>query len=155
MRNPGCYFAFLPLLSLASIAGVGYPVSAQLGEKDVLEAGFDLDGPATGLLRITVAPFIEIDGKLLDASGQPVPGEALLAIASGEAIDTGGMAFTGPDGTFRLMLLKAGAYHIYLAGDEDNWEDPDNQKKHAGDFPLLTVAGQANPSVTLTVAAQQ
>src|ERR1017187_2228287 len=69
-------------VELGSIAGASYPVSARLGENEVLQTGFDLDGPPASSLRITVGShWIEIGGKVLDASGGPVSG-ALLAVAS-------------------------------------------------------------------------
>lgn len=142
-------------IDLSSMAGASYPVSAQLGDKEVLESGFDLDGPVASPLRVTVGSFIGIDGKLLDASGQPVSGAALLAIASGAAASTGGFAITEASGTFRLMLRKPGDFHTYLADDQSDWDDPDNLKKHEGDFPLVRVADGANPPVTLRLPAQQ
>jgi len=142
-------------IDLSSMAGASYPISVQLGEKEVLETGFDLDGPVAGPLRVTVGSFIGIEGKLLDASGEPVIGAALLAIASGAAASMGGVAITEANGTFRLMLRKPGDYHIYMADDQTDWEDPDNLKKHEGDFPLLRVADGANPPVSLRLTALQ
>ena len=133
----------------SSFAGAGYPVSAQLGEKEVLEAGFDLDGPAAGALRITLGSYIEIDGKLLDASGEPVPAGVLVAMPAGGSASRGGVAFTQADGSFRLMLRQPGDYHVYIAGEQGNLDDSDYLKKHEADFPPLRVRDGTNPAVAL------
>ena len=136
-----------------SIAGASYPVSARLGENEVLQTGFDLDGPPAGSLRITVGShWIEIGGKVLDASGGPVSG-ALLAVASDGSAgqDT---AAAGANGAFRLMLRQPGDYHIHLISDQSDWDDPDYVKKHESDFPLLRVVDGTNAPVTLRLPAQ-
>ena len=136
-----------------SIAGASYPVSARLGENEVLQTGFDLDGPPASSLRITVGShWIEIGGKVLDASGGPVSG-ALLAVASDGSAgqDT---AAAGANGAFRLMLRQPGDYHIHLISDQSDWDDPDYVKKHESDFPLLRVVDGTTAPVTLRLPAQ-
>jgi hypothetical protein len=125
-----------------------HPVSARLGEKEVLQTGFDVDGPPAGPLRITVSShFIEISGKLLDASGTPVAGAQLALTSDGP--NGQGWATTDADGGFRFLLQRAGDYHVYLLADQNDWSDPDYLEKHVDDFPLLRVVDGTNPPVTL------
>src|ERR1017187_10492859 len=71
-----------------SIAGASYPVSARLGENEVLQTGFDLDGPPASSLRITVGShWIEIGGKVLDASGGSLPDRAFDRNAAAGLLD--------------------------------------------------------------------
>jgi hypothetical protein len=131
-----------------------YPVSARLGENEVLQTGFDLDGPPGGPLRITLSSrWIEISGKLLDASGGPVSGALLAVTSDGSAGED--RAATGADGAFRVMLRQPGDYHIHLIGDGSDWDDPDYLKKHESDFPLLRVVDGTNPPVALRLPAPQ
>ncbi len=132
----------------------GRAVSARLGEKEVLRTGFDLDGPPGGPLKITFsAHVIEINGKLLNASGGPASG-TLLALASGG--QTGqGMVTTDADGAFRLVLTQPGEYRIYLLDDQGDWNDADYLEKHENDFPPVKVVDGANPPLMLRSPAQQ
>jgi hypothetical protein len=141
-------------IELRSNARASYPVSARLGDNEVLQTGFDLDGPPGGPLRITVSSHaIEIDGKLLDASGAPVSGVFLAVTSDGSASPNG--SSTGTDGSFRFMLPQPGDYHIHLIGDGSDWDDPDYLQKHESDFPLLRVVDGPNPPVTLRMPAPQ
>src|ERR1017187_3363010 len=100
----------------------------------------------------SVPHWIEIGGKVLDASGGPVSG-ALLAVASDGSAgqDT---AAAGANGAFRLMLRQPGDYHIHLMDDPSDWDDPDYVKKHESDFPLLRVVDGTTAPVTLRLPAQ-
>ncbi len=138
-------------IDFASIARAGYAVSAQLGDLEVLDSGFDLDGPPTAPLRITVSTHvIEIEGKLLDTTGEPISGALLVAMSGAEGR---AVAATEAGGIFRLVLRNPGDYHIYLGGQVD-LNDPDSVKKHESDFPLLKVADGVNPPLLLRVPAQ-
>jgi len=141
-------------VDVRNLYGTSYPVSAQYGEKEVLETGIDLDGPAAGPLRIALDAYIQIDGKLLSGSGEPMAG-VLLAVESGEALGKCCMAFADAEGTFRLMVRHSGEYHIYLESDSGDAGAPDYFKKHEGDFPVLRVADGPNPPLTVRLPAAQ
>ena len=138
-----------------ALPGACFPISAQLGEKEVLETGLDLDGSSDGALQITVANYIKVAGQLLDGSGEPVSGGILLALTSGPEPRPGGTAIIQADGKFTLMMQHPGDYHIYLSGGQGDLENPDYLKKHEADFPPLTVAEGANPPLALRLPAQQ
>ena len=129
-----------------------YPVSALLGEKDVLHAGFDLDGTSSGSLRITVSTRLYIvPGKVLDQAGNPVSG-AIVALDSGRPRGQSWMATDG-DGAFRLDVTSVGDFHIYVVTDQgpnqtDLLGDPDFLKAHEQDFaPVRIVEGRNAPLV--------
>lgn len=131
--------------------GISFPVSARLGEKEVLHAGFDLDGPPGAPLRITVTSRrIAISGKLLDAAGNPVSGNLVALPFAGSTSE--GMATADTDGTFSFTMRQAGDYRIYLADDAGNWNDADYMEAHANDFPPLHVVDGTNPPLTLRMA---
>jgi hypothetical protein len=135
---------------LALRDGFRYPISAQLDGKEVLKTGFDLDSTTVGPLIVTLGNHaIEISGKLLDASGRPVVGEE-FALMSAEPYPLSA-AVTGADGTFRATLRRPGEYRFVLITDQDEWNDPDYLKAHAGQFPPLHVADGPNPPVILTL----
>jgi hypothetical protein len=129
-----------------------YPVSAILGEKEVLQAGFDLDGTSPGSLRITLTTrFYGVTGKLLDQAGNPVSG-AIVALDSGQPKGQSWIATDG-NGAFRLALLSVGDFHIYVVTDQgasqtDLLRDPDFLKAHERDFaPVHIVEGRNAPLV--------
>ena len=129
-----------------------YPVSAILGEKEVLHAGFDLDGTSPGSLRITLSTLLYIvTGKLLDQAGNPVSG-AVVALDSGQPMGQSWIATDG-DGAFRLGLPSVGDFHIYVVADQggnqtDLLRDPDFLKAHERDFaPVHIVEGRNAPLV--------
>jgi protocatechuate 3,4-dioxygenase beta subunit len=129
-----------------------YPVSAILGEKDVMHAGFDLDGTSSGSLRITVSTRLYIvPGKVLDQAGNPVSG-AIVALDSGRPRGQSWMATDG-DGAFRLGVTSVGDFHIYVVTNQgpsetDLLRDPDFLKAHEQDFaPVRIVEGRNAPLV--------
>ncbi|MGC9944950.1 MAG: carboxypeptidase-like regulatory domain-containing protein [Bryobacteraceae bacterium] len=136
-----------------SVPHASLPASARIGEQEVLRKGFDVDGSPGGPLVITVnAHPIEIDGKLVDASGAPVLG-AFLALTSGESAGLAGSS-TGTGGAFRFMVAKPGEYHIHLVDDRSDWDDPDYLEQHDNDFPMLKVEAM-NPPLTLRLPAKE
>lgn len=151
---PGHYgnLQVIPNLSAASGAATpavvyGYPVSARLGDTEVLQTGFDLAGPPAGPLRITLrSRMLEIPGKLLDASGAPVAGADLVLIGTGGVISA---ATTHADGTFAFSARQPGDVRVYLADDPDNYADLDYLKDHENDFPMIHVVEGTNPPLTL------
>jgi hypothetical protein len=129
-----------------------FPVSAILGEKEVLPVGFDLDGTSPGPLRITLTTRIYmVTGKLLDQAGNPVWG-AIVALDSGQPKGQSWIA-TDDNGAFRLGLTSVGDFHIYVVTDQggsqtDLLRDPDFLKAHERDFaPVHIVEGRNAPLV--------
>jgi hypothetical protein len=133
-----------------SAVAAGYLFSVLLGETEVLQSGFDVGVAPVGPLRIRFsANTIEVSGKLLDASGQPVSGAQLMLISS-EPYGEGG-ANTDADGGFRCSLRQPGQYRVYVMDDQSEWNDADYMSQHENDFPPLTVVNGTNPPVTLRV----
>jgi protocatechuate 3,4-dioxygenase beta subunit len=129
-----------------------YPVSAILGEKEVLHAGFDLDGTPPGPLRIALSTRMYfVTGKLLDQAGNPVSG-AVVAFVSSQPMGLTWIETNG-DGAFRLGLPSVGDFHIYVVVDQganqtDLLRDPDFLKAHDHDFaPVHIVEGRNAPLV--------
>lgn len=133
----------------------GRVVSARLGDKEVLRTGFDLDGPPAGPLKIAFSTrTLEIHGKLVDASGGPLPGTLLRLLASsGQAGEE--IVKTEADGTFQLQLTQPGDYRIYLLDDPDLWNDADYLEKHENDFPPFKAIDGLNPPLLLRLPARQ
>lgn len=129
-----------------------YPVSAILGEKEVLQTGFDLDGTSPGSLRITLSTrMYMVTGKLLDQAGNPVFG-AVVALDSGQPNGQSWIVTDG-NGAFRLGLTSVGDFHVYVVADQgasqtDLLRDPNYLKAHEQDFaPVHIVEGRNAPLV--------
>ena len=129
-----------------------FPVSAILGEKDVLPTGFDLDGTPTGPLRIMLSTrMYMVTGKLLDEAGNPVSG-AVVALDSAQPRSQSWIVTDG-DGAFRLGVTSVGDFHIYVVANQgpsetDLLRDPDFLKAHEQDFaPVHIVEGRNAPLV--------
>jgi hypothetical protein len=133
----------------------GRVVSARLGDKEVLRTGFDLDGPPPGPLKIAFsARTIAIHGKLVDASGGPIPGSILQALTPGGQFGEGTVK-TEADGTFQLQLMEPGDYRICLLDDPELWNDADYLEKHENDFPPFKAIDGVNPPLLLRLPARQ
>ncbi|MGA2144425.1 MAG: carboxypeptidase regulatory-like domain-containing protein [Bryobacteraceae bacterium] len=133
-----------------------YPISALLGEKEVLMSGFGLDGPA-GPLKITLSNRLEprVTGNLRDAAGQAVPG-AVVVIESANLLARR-MTVTDTAGDFQLYPRFAGDYHVYVAASldqADSLSDPDYINAHRNDFPPLRLVEGQNPPLTLRLPAR-
>jgi hypothetical protein len=128
---------------------IGLPISARLGETEVLKKGFDLDGSATGPLRITLPRLATIRGKLLDAAGQP-SGEEMLNFVSQQPGGRHSVRVLA-NGMFELAV-RPGEYHVYILSDQpvgDPLTDPDYFKAHENDFPPVHVVLGENPPIVL------
>jgi hypothetical protein len=135
-----------------------FPVSAILGEKEVLPAGFDLDGTSPGPLRITLTTRIYmVTGKLLDQAGNPVSG-AIVALDSGQPKGQSWIATDG-NGAFRLGLTSVGDFHIYVVADQGSSEtdllrDPNYLKAHEQDFAPVHIMEDRNAPLVLRLPAR-
>ncbi|MGA2131045.1 MAG: carboxypeptidase-like regulatory domain-containing protein [Bryobacteraceae bacterium] len=138
------------LEAVTAVVGHSHAVSARLGDQEVLDRGFDLDGSSVPALTITVSSrFCELKGELLDAAGKPVA-EAIVELESGQPGGSA-VAVTDADGRFHLIASKAGQYRIYAIdpAHADSLSDPDYLDAHAKDFPPVVVADGENPPLTL------
>jgi hypothetical protein len=140
-----------------NLAQVGFmnlsnlPLSARLGDKEVLRSGFDVDSTPPGILRIALGKPIKIGGTVVDTQGKPVAGATLFFRSdqpSGQIF-----ASTGETGVFQTALTVAGDYHVYMAADASDMVNQGGEdeylKAHAQDFPVLHVVEGENPPVTL------
>jgi hypothetical protein len=133
----------------------GFPVSARLGEKEVLQNGFDVDGPPAGSLRITLSTrLIPISGKLLDASGSPASEALLGLISKGQAVDQG-VAIADADGSFHFAVWQPGDYRIIPLRYSGDVGDAEYLEKHENDFPPFKAVDGTNPPLMLRLPAQQ
>jgi hypothetical protein len=127
------------------------PLSAKLGEKEVLRSGFDVDGTPPGVLRIALGKPIDIRGTVVDPQGQPMAGAMLVFLSDPRGWQ--GFAAADDAGVFHTALPAAGDYHVYMAGDVSDVSNQGGEdeylKAHAQDFPVLHVVDGQNPSVTL------
>jgi hypothetical protein len=136
--------------SLQVKSASAHAISARMGDEEILEAGFDVDGPLEAQLAITVSNRTYlIQGKLSDPAANPVA-HAYIRLDSGRP---GGVTIisTDAEGVFRTHLRRTGQYRIYVAGEDqaDVLGDPDFLAEHANDFPPVTVIEGANPPLTL------
>ena len=131
----------------------GEPISALLDGREVLFDGFDVGLTSPGSLNITMGTrSVLIAGKLSDGSGQPVmyARVALVPVQRGN----GGSAVTDSEGQFKLHLVTASDYHVYLQTNLDSdspFTNLDYLAAHAGDYPVVHVAAGANPALILTL----
>jgi hypothetical protein len=125
------------------------PTSALLGEKEVLQSGFDLDGTPAGPLRITVSARVTwVTGQVLDAAGHALPNAAVLLLG------TEGRLLLGTDyrGDFRSNLVLPGDYQVYAVADStqfDLLDDPGYLRAHQADLPPVHVFAERNPPLTI------
>ena len=119
--------------------------SGRLGEKEILQKGFDVDSQPVGPMRITLGKPATISGKIVDAAGQPVAGQMIYFVSPA---GTGG-ALSDAEGAFKTYLQTAGEYHVYAAPDQTSLTDPDYLKEHEKDFPVVRVVAGENPPVLL------
>ena len=114
----------------------------------MFQTGFNPDDPPAGPLLVAVSSHaIEVDGKVLDATGRSVSGVLLTLTFDGPAAAAG--STTGSDGSFQFVPRQPGDYHIYVRDDSRYFDGPDYLKKHEGDFPALKVVDGTNAQVTL------
>lgn len=133
-------------------------VSARLGEKEVLRAGFDLDGPPAGPLRITLSSrSFRASGVLLDAAGRPVAGAMVMFMSTSRPITQTWPSRTDSKGAFGVSLRAAGEFRVFVAPDQsgtDLLSDPDYIEAHRQDYPPIRLVDGPNPPLTLRMPAK-
>jgi protocatechuate 3,4-dioxygenase beta subunit len=130
--------------SLAALTLPMLPTSARLGERDVLQKGFDVDSQPVGPMRITLGKPIALKGKIVDAAGQPVSDKAILFQSA--AGPNGAMS--NAEGNFQTFVRAAGEYHVYIL-DKGFDIDSEYLKEHEKDFPVVRVVAGENPPIML------
>ena len=150
---PGHYdVQVIPDFLSAAAAGVAVQqlslqtTSARLGEKEILQKGFDVDSQPVGPMKITLGKPITISGKIVDAAGQPVASQMIYFLSP--TGNTGG-TMSNADGAFKAYLRTAGEYHVYAWADQTSLADPDYLKEHESDFPVVRVVAGENPPIVL------
>ena len=140
------------LSSAAPAQDAMFPLAARLGDAEILQQGFDIDGPPPSPIRITLGKLIDVKGKLLDAAGLPVPGAA-IAFISGTGQTNGG-ARSDMEGNFRGFVRRAGDYHVYIDEDGNSLTNPDYLQEHEKDFPVVHLVSGENPPLVLRLPAK-
>jgi len=123
------------------------------GDQDVTYNNFYLHAESAGPLRITYSPTALVNGRIAHTSGRPVSGR-LLAFSPDTNPRFLLYATTADDGSFKVALHAAGAYHVYAPGPGDS-ADADYRQAHQNDFPPLHVTYGANQPIALRLASEQ
>jgi protocatechuate 3,4-dioxygenase beta subunit len=143
---PGHYdMQVIPDFPLTSQMPSMLPTSARLGEKEILQKGFDMDSQPVGPMRITLGKPIAVSGKIVDAAGKPV---ANKIVHFSSPAGPGG-AISDAEGEFKASLRAAGEYRVYVLPDQNSSADPDYLKEHENDFPVVRVVAGENPPIVL------
>jgi len=143
-------------VTASSQVPVGPRIAVRLGDTDVLQNGFDLDGtPPAGPLRITLGRVVNISGKLVDAAEQPLAGVPLVLVSTHLPLRAN--TRTASDGSFRATL-PPGDYQVYMAAELNDaglLAAADFMQQHENDFPPVHVVAGENPPILLRRAGKQ
>jgi protocatechuate 3,4-dioxygenase beta subunit len=107
-------------LAVNGLANAMYIKEARLGQMDVLQPGFTLNTPVSGMLEITLgANPGQVTGTVTDAAAKPVSGVQAVLIPDQNRTrqDLYKTATTDQDGRFTLRGITPGDYRVYA------WED--------------------------------
>jgi hypothetical protein len=111
-------------------------VSTTLGDQELKQNGFDLDGTVPKPLRITVSSqYAVLTGMIVDAKGQAVTNTPVIFVS--DQPNKRGYANTDDKGAFRAMLTDAGDYRAYILPDQESMNDEDYLAAHKNDFPVI------------------
>ena len=131
-------------------------VTTTLGDQEIKQNGFDLDGTTPKPLRITVSSqYAVLTGMIVDAKGQAVTNTPVIFVS--DQPNKRGFANTDEKGAFRAMLTEAGDYRAYVLADQELMNDEDYLAAHKNDFPVIHAFMGDNAPVALqwkTAAAQ-
>jgi protocatechuate 3,4-dioxygenase beta subunit len=133
----------------------GHVVSITLGDLDVQQKGFDLDGaPQKALHIVASTQYATISGTVLDPQGAPMANVSMYFQSNRPS--QGGYSTTDDKGVFHAMLTEAGEYHVFVAVDQDamSTQGEEYLKAHQGDFPVVHAILGENPPVTLVKNAR-
>jgi hypothetical protein len=128
--------------------------SAKLGDEDVLQAGFDLDGNTKPPLRVRISlqPIV-VRIRLVDGNGKPQANAAVEVLRPNSNMST----HTDVDGWFTASFSAPGAYTILVANDGqfDTLYNQDYRYAHFHDFPAVQIVDGMNQPIMLTMPAGQ
>ena len=103
--------------------------AVNLDGKDVGDSGFTVSGGSYSLAVVVSAAGASVEGKVVDAKGQPVPGATVVGAPNRESrkrFDLYGQETTDPQGHFTLRGLNPGEYTVMAWENlEDNARDPE------------------------------
>ena len=129
----------------------GRIVSITLGDVDVQEKGFDVDGiPQQKSLTVLVTDhYALLNATVVDTQGAPLAHTGIYL--KGSQPDQAGSAVTNENGNVRVTLPEAGDYHVFVIDPNvpSVVGDDDYISAHMADFPMVRVALGANPPVKL------
>ena len=100
-----------------------YTKSVNLEGKDVADSGFSVNGGTYSLDVVVSADGAMIDGRVVDAKGEPVADATVVAAPNGERrkrFDVFGQDKSDAQGHFKLRGLISGESTVLA------WQDPDN-----------------------------
>lgn len=130
--------------------------AAHLGDNEVINGEFELDGRAAGPLNLTMATMgiFRVQGVVLDSGRRPAAG-ALVWLVPTFSAPRGVRLITTADqeGSFSIAG-PAGEYRLFVIGDSvpfDSLEDPEFQKAHEKNSRILTLTEGVNPPLTLVL----
>lgn len=116
------------------------PVSARLGDREVLRRGFDWNGTPAGPLEIVLsARRILVSGELVNAAGHAVPNAVVALVGAGARQ----LWSTDAQGRFSSAWILPGDYRVYVLRDDRQFpalDDPAYLNAHAADLPPVHVA---------------
>jgi hypothetical protein len=114
-----------------------YVKSIRLGDSDVLHEGLQLRARTNDTLQIVVGNNPgSLEGRVVDASGQPVPSVWVAALPENGLrfrIDHK-YASTNASGQFRIEGLPPGDYSVFAweAAERGDWQQPEFIRKYEG-----------------------
>jgi hypothetical protein len=147
---PGTY-----RLVVYSVEGRTAPVSARLGDAKLTSADMEIKGPNQERLTINMTSAVaNVEGVVVDGSGQPVRGKYALFRSIKPALQPAVMGIVKPGGHFTAVLLP-GEYRVWTAANvpANFWEGTADAP--SGQGRLITVVEGNNPPLRLLHPAIQ
>jgi len=132
--------------------------TARLGNDEVINGEFELDGRSAGPLHLTMATMarFRVMGTVLDSDRHPAAGALVCLIPTfSESREGRIIATTDQEGKFSTAGI-AGEYRVFVTGSAvpfDSLEDPEFLKANEGNSRLLTFAEGVNSPLTLVLPA--
>jgi hypothetical protein len=118
-----------------------YVKSATLGGQDILSGEFTATPGAAPIEIVLSDDSGSIEGDVVNADGQPVPG-GVMALRNGRA------AIVRSDGHFKIQNLAPGDYKVYA------WDDPAQVPYADGEWMKRYAGGGADASVASGQSSQ-
>lgn len=142
-------------LEVYSVEGRTAPVSARLGDATLTSADMEIKGPNQERLTIDMTSAVaNVEGVVVDGSGQPVRGKYALFRSIKPALQQVVMGIAKPGGHFSAVLLP-GEYRVWTAANvpANFWEGTADAPPGQG--RLITAVEGNNPPLRLLHPAIQ